>query len=87
MQDNFEHHAASIVAPASTAFTITPDDVTDLPEITRSVFVGSAGNVSVVMHSGAQLTFQGLAAGTILPIRIRRLRATGTTATAIVGLA
>jgi hypothetical protein len=87
MQDNFENHAISLVGPAGTAFAITPADAADLSEVTRSLYVGGPGNISVVMLSGAQLTFQGLAAGTILPVRVRRVRATGTTATSIVGLA
>lgn len=87
MPDNFENHASSITAPATNAFAITPADATDLAEVTRSIFVGGSGNVSVVMQSGQQVTFQGLVSGAFLPIRARRIRATGTTATAIVGLA
>lgn len=87
MQDSFENHATSLVAPAGTGFAITPADGSDLAEVTRSIYVGGAGAVSATMASGATVTFLGLAAGTILPIRARRIRSTGTTATAIIGLA
>jgi len=45
------------------------------------LYIGGAGNVSVVTIGGEQIGFTGLAAGTILPVQVRRLRATGTTAT------
>lgn len=87
MPDNFENHANSLMAPATTAFAVTPNDSADLAEVTRSLFVGGAGALSVVMQSGQQVVFQGLLAGTVLPVRVSRVRATGTTATAILGLA
>lgn len=87
MPDTFETHAPSLTAPASTAFAVTPADGSDLADVTRAIFVGGSGTLSVIMLSGQQVTFQGLVAGTMLPIRVRRIRATGTTATAILGLA
>lgn len=86
MQDSFQDFAPSISAPAYGGFAITPADGADLTELTRSLYIGTPGAVSVIMHSGAQLTFAGVTAGTVLPLRVRRVRATGTTATAIVGL-
>lgn len=86
MPDRFSEHAHSLVSPASHGFAITPSDGVDLPEVTRALYVGAAGAVSITLASGADLTLAGIAAGTILPLRIRRLRATGTTAGAMVGL-
>jgi hypothetical protein len=45
------------------------------------LYVGGAGNVSVVTIGGDQITFNGVPAGTTLPIQVLQLRATGTTAT------
>jgi hypothetical protein len=51
-----------------------------------SLYVGGTGNVSVITIGGDQITFNGVPAGTTLPIQVRRLRATGTTATLVNGL-
>lgn len=66
---------------------ITPNDNTDLPYITRGVYVGVTGDVSVVAAgNGATVVFAGVAGGTILPIQVTRIRATGTTSTSVVAL-
>jgi hypothetical protein len=81
-------------APAEHAFAITPDDNNDLDNltgggVTRGLWVGSAGNVAVVTQSGASVTFKGIAAGTLLPVKVKRVLSTGTNTTAdtILGLA
>lgn len=47
------------------------------------LYVGGTGNVSVITIGGDQITFNGVPAGTTLPIQVVKLRATGTTATAV----
>jgi hypothetical protein len=47
------------------------------------LYVGGTGNVSVITIGNDQITFNGVPAGTTLPIQVRRLRATGTTATLV----
>jgi hypothetical protein len=47
------------------------------------LYVGGTGNVSVITIGGDQVTFNGVPAGTTLPIQVRRLRSTGTTATLV----
>jgi hypothetical protein len=76
MSDRFSSHAPSLTGPASSGFAITPDDTLLLAETTRALFVGS----------GAVLTFEAVADGAILPLRIVRVLATGTTAANIIGL-
>lgn len=86
MQDRYETYATGLESPAMDGFAVTPDDNADLPELTRALYIGSAGAVAVVLASGAAVTFTGIAGGTLLPLRARRVRATATTAGAIVGL-
>ena len=86
MLDRFEGKAQSFESPAANGFGITPNDATDLAEVTRALYVGGAGDVQVTLLSGATLTFSNVNAGTFLPIRAVRVLATGTTASAIVGL-
>ena len=47
------------------------------------LYVGGTGNVSVVTIGGDIITFNGVPAGTTLPIQVLRLRSTSTTATLI----
>ena len=50
------------------------------------LYVGGAGDVRVLTSSGADLTFVGIAAGTFMPVQVKRVYATDTTATDIVAL-
>lgn len=62
---------------------VTPNDATILRGV-KGLYVGGTGNVKVDMKgvgAGATLTFSGVPAGTILPIEITKVYATGTTAT------
>lgn len=77
----------SVISPAIDAFAISPDDDVDLAKVPKALYVGGAGNIAVYMAGVAtEVVFVGVAAGTVLPIRPTRVRATNTTATSIVGL-
>lgn len=76
----------SIESPASRAEAVTPSDSTDITRNSRGIYVGGAGNLAVTMVGGGNVTFVGVAAGTILPIRVSRVLSTSTTATSIVAL-
>lgn len=86
MADRFESFASSLDSPASTAFAITPNDSADLSERCRAIFVGDAGNVVVDFGTVTNITFANCAAGTVLPVRATRVRATGTTAGRLVAI-
>jgi len=78
---------SAVTAAASTAASITPNDNNDLPNNTRAIWVGGAGNMVVQMAGDqSQVTFSGITAGTLLPIQVSRVLATNTTATLIIGL-
>lgn len=72
--------------PSGSFSAITPSDSVDLPSVTRGVYVGGDGNVVAVSEAGVAVTFANVSAGAILPIRARRINATGTTATGLVAL-
>jgi len=86
MTDRFENTLPGLDSPALHAFAIVPDDVSDLPEITRALFIGTEGTVVLTTKSGNEVMFTGLSSGDILPVRVARVKATGTSATNIVGL-
>lgn len=62
------------------AAAVTPSDSADLPQFSV-IYVGGAGNVKVTTAQGSAVTFSGVNAGTVIPVRVRRVWATGTTAT------
>lgn len=86
------------LGPARNAKVITPSDTKDLcdatgdalPHYPRSLYVGGAGNIVVIMAASKDdsvtVTFTGVAAGSVLPIQVRRVKSTSTTATAIAAL-
>jgi hypothetical protein len=76
----------NVVDPASNAAAVTPNDSTDLTYTSRALFVGGAGNLAVVMAGGQTVTFTGVTAGALLPIRASRVMSTNTTATSIVAV-
>lgn len=80
------YHDANNTAPSPEAAAITVSDATVFTKVTRGLFVGGAGAVSVVMANGDTVTFTGVVAGSILPIRVKQVLSTGTTATNMVGL-
>lgn len=69
------------------AFPIAPNDSEDIDTITRAIYVGTGGNLAVQMAGGGgAVTFRTLPAGALLPIRVTRVLATGTTASDLIGL-
>jgi len=87
-EDPFRHSVDSPMTPAEACFPISPDDDADLPRATKAIYVGEGGDVTLVsVRSTAPVTFRNLPSGFILDVRVRAVRASGTTAREIVGLA
>ena len=68
------------------AYAITPSDTVAGPVMWKYLYVGGAGNVTMLDASNNVVTFVGVPAGTQLLIAGKRVNATGTTATNIVGM-
>lgn len=71
--------------PAHTAVAVTFDaDVVPVKGAfsARGLYVGANGNVAVLTSLGDTATFLGVAAGSVLPIRVRRVLSAGTTVSA-----
>lgn len=67
------------------AVAVTPSDTTVVNF--SSLWIGTGGNVTVIPADGSRaVTFTSVPANTELPIAVRKVMATGTTATNIVGL-
>lgn len=87
MSDDFDTYQTGLSDTAANAAVITPHDSTDLAKTTRGIYVGGGGNISVEMKEvGTAVVFEGVTAGTILPVRATRVNLTGTTATNLIAL-
>lgn len=86
--DPYADTLESVVAPASDCFSITPNDSGDLPKATKALFIGVGGDVVLRPVSGdTDITFRNLPDGSVLDVRVRAVRSTGTTAANLIGLA
>jgi len=89
--NNFSQNDSAIIAPFTRAVAITPSDTEDLAEITRGLNVhkgtgGSTTSINVLLSGDAEPVVMTFQVGFVIPLRIRRVYATGTDATVIVGL-
>lgn len=71
---------------ATKGFSVTPSDSVNFTSDARALYIGGAGNVSVVTIEGDVLVFGNVPAGTVLPVAARRVNSTNTSATSILGL-
>lgn len=82
--------------PARRVFAVTPSDTLDItngagvnaPQYADGLYIGVTGNVTIIAAgdaSGTPVTFANHPVG-YLPVQVRRVMATGTTAGSIVAL-
>lgn len=87
MADAVDVTQGGLGEPAVYAVAVTPDDDADLANVSRALYVGGAGDVEVhMLGSRTAVVFSAVPAGTILPIRVRRVLDGNTTATLILNL-
>ena len=86
--DVFSNLKIGLSSPYYNAFEITPSN-NQLEHITRAIYVGTdvqgGGVIELETARGDQVTLENVTAGSILPIRARRILP-ATTATNLVGL-
>jgi hypothetical protein len=79
--------SADATVSAHRASAVTTSNSTIYEQPTRGLYIGAAGNLTVDMaDGGSSVLFVGVPGGTVLPIQVTRIYATGTTATSIVAL-
>jgi len=78
----FSNHALSLSGPATDALPVSPDDAADLARVAIGLYVETGGAISVITAAGGA---RGLTVAdfSILPLGVRRVHATGTTAQGI----
>jgi len=72
--------------PATRAYVPTKHDTNDITTVSRGIYVGGSGDVKVKTIGGDTVTFVGVPAGTVLPVRAKQVFNTGTTATSLLVL-
>jgi len=75
------------VGPGDACVEVTPSDVADIAGgPVRALYVGTGGDVTIHDGDGNEIEFANVPAGTILPVKTRRVMNTGTDASDIVGI-
>lgn len=88
----FQAGAVTYPQPTSTetssiVASITPNNGITFTQSCRAIYVGTAGSVTLDATSGGtNIAFAGATAGSVLPVRTKRVYSTGTTATGLVCL-
>ena len=70
--------------PSSLCTAVNPSDSVNFSEC-RALYVGTGGDVSVVC-GGSTVVFANAQSGSVLPVEVTRVNATGTTASNLVAL-
>ncbi len=92
--DPFANYQAGLDSPARGAFAVTPDDTNSFAAgahgeavtICRAVYIGTAGDVSLVTFSNQPVLFKNVPAGSLLPVAASRVNNSNTTASNMVAL-
>lgn len=71
------------VNAATSGAAITPSDTTEVDF--NGIYVGGAGNLTVILLDGSEVTLTAVIVGTVYPLRVTKVKA-ATTATNLLGL-
>jgi hypothetical protein len=78
------------MAPSRRVTVLVPADGADLPDVPKGIYVGTAGDIKLIAvdapASATGITIKNVPGGSLLPIRARRVLATGTTAADMLAL-
>ena len=86
--DKFNNFYTDLDSPAAHSYAITSSNTANTTHTTRSVYVGETGTLVVElagMASGNTVTFTAIPAGTVLPLRVRKMWA-NSTANSVIGM-
>ncbi|WP_417242611.1 spike base protein, RCAP_Rcc01079 family [Celeribacter sp.] len=82
MSDPFQNRSLPLSGPARDLIAVTPSDSIDLVDVAVALYVEGGGTVAFVSAGGGSRSVT-LPDNAILPVGVRRVDATGTTATGI----
>jgi hypothetical protein len=74
-------------SPARASEPITPNNTVQLSSIPKAIYVGSGGSITGQLVGDTEdRTFGGVPTGAILPFQFKLIKASGTSASQIIGL-
>jgi hypothetical protein len=82
MSDPFTKRSLSLSGPMTDIAPVTPDDALDLPEVALGLYVETGGTLSLITVRGESRSVV-VADYSILPVGVRRVHQSGTTAEGI----
>ena len=82
MQSPFTDRIPSLSGPATDLFPVVPADGIDLPAVAIALYIETGGTITVQSVAGFQRQVE-VADFSFLPLGVRRVEATGTTASGI----
>lgn len=83
--DRFITQSISLTSPASDGVAVVPGPA-PLAQVSRALWIGGGGDLTVEMADGGVVTLAGVQGGTLVPIRVRTVQSAGTSASGIVAL-
>lgn len=87
--NTFVNNTLTADSPAQGAVVVVPGTPYASPGVGlsfRALYIGGAGDVSVVMGDGGTIVFKAVPAGTLLPVFSSQVTVTNTTATNMLAL-
>ena len=85
MPDLFDDRSSGLESPGAAAAQVLPSDAADLSVSSRALYIGTGGDLQITTVSGSVVSLKNVPVG-ILPLRVRRVHATGTSASDIVAV-
>lgn len=83
IEDPFKSYSPGPTDPVSNAVAITPSDTEDLAVIPRGIIVSETGHVRATFLNGETVDLY-VVAGVFIPVRVKKIHASGTSAIGIV---
>lgn len=84
--DRFEEFRDSPSHPSREPFTVSPDDQAPLPVVPKGIYVGTGGDVTLRgVGASEDVTYRNLPDASYIAVRASHVRASGTTATDLIG--
>ncbi len=84
--DPWASYQPSPLSAGDDGAAIAPSDTTDLVTAVSAIWVGGAGDLTVVTTKGVTLLFKNVPVGPFSLLKVARVKATGTTATLLTGV-
>lgn len=87
LKDNYEEFPKSLITPGRKAVAVVTSDTVDLLVYAKRLYIGVAGDVAVLaVGDSVAIVYKSHPVGYFDAVQVRRVNATGTTATNIVAI-